>query len=79
LGGHLFNALGGKTVVIGVAKRPYEGAIALPVLRGASRAPLLVSAVGIDAIVAAEHVRHMHGNHRMPTMIKRADTLSRTR
>jgi deoxyribonuclease V len=65
------------TPVIGVAKTRFEGAAALEVVRGDSQRPLYVTAVGFDAAVAAEHVRTMHGEFRIPTLIKRADTLAR--
>ncbi len=76
LGARLHEALGG-TPVIGVAKRPFRDAPAIPVLRGASRTPLLVTAAGIDPRRAAEHVRAMHGAHRLPTLLRRVDRLCR--
>ena len=54
LGAHLATARGGATVVVGVAKTRYRGGAGLAVLRGSSRTPLWVSAVGIDAAHAAE-------------------------
>lgn len=77
LGAILFTELGESMPVVGVAKNPYRGQMACRVLRGDSRRPLYVSAVGIRQEDAAEHVREMHGKHRVPTMIKRADQLSR--
>jgi hypothetical protein len=35
--------------------------------------------VGIDVDVAAESVRRMHGAHRMPSLLTRADQLCRAR
>jgi deoxyribonuclease V len=63
--------------VIGVAKTRFEGATALEVVRGDSARPLYVTAVGFDEATAAEHVRTMHGEFRIPTLIKRADALAR--
>ena len=77
LGAHLYLALGGAMPVIGVAKTAFEGATALEVLRGGSAKPLFITAVGIDATTAAEHIRTMHGEHRIPTLLKRADQLAR--
>ncbi|HKO55214.1 MAG TPA: endonuclease V [Thermoanaerobaculia bacterium] len=74
LGAHLHAAVGG--IVIGVAKTRFGNA-GLPVLRGTSKTPLYVTAVGMDVRDAAEHVRAMHGASRIPTMIKRADRLGR--
>lgn len=79
LGAYLHAALGGTTAVIGVAKSRFAGATeAVPVLRGGSQRPLLVTAAGMDARVAARCIKAMHGEHRMPTLIKRADQLSRS-
>lgn len=77
LGKVLHDACG--TPVIGVAKTRFDGAAAIEVVRGDSTRPLYVTAVGFDAARAAEHVRAMHGEYRVPTLIKRADTLARNR
>jgi deoxyribonuclease V len=63
--------------VIGVAKTRFESATSLEVVRGDSTRPLYVTAVGFDEAAAAEHVRTMHGEFRIPALIKRADTLAR--
>jgi len=75
LGWHLHAARG--EIVIGVAKTRYAGAEAIEVIRGDSARPLFVTAVGIDAGVAADHVRAMHGEFRIPTLIRCADALAR--
>ena len=75
LGAHLHAAIG--TPIVGVAKTPYLSASAIEIVRGDSTRPLYVTAAGIDAADAAEHVRTMHGPFRIPTLIKRADTLAR--
>jgi deoxyribonuclease V len=77
LGGHLFSALGGQIAVVGVAKTRFVGAPAIPVLRGTSRSPLFVTSAGIPLDEAAAWVRQMHGRFRLPTLLKRADSLSR--
>jgi deoxyribonuclease V len=80
LGAHLFLALGGAVAVIGVAKSSYRGSShAIAVRRGTSARPVFVTAAGIDQAEAARIVAAMHGDHRVPTMLKRADALSRTR
>jgi deoxyribonuclease V len=77
LGARLHDALG--CPVIGLAKTRYRGAThALEVRRGASHAPLFVTAAGLDAAVAAAHVAAMAGPYRLPTLVKRADALCRT-
>jgi len=79
LGAHLHAALGGAVAVIGVAKSPLAGATsAIPVLRRGSRRPLFVTAAGMHVLVAADHIETMHGEHRIPTLLKRADQLSRS-
>ncbi len=78
LGAHLFESLGRRVPVVGVAKTAFAGATgAVEVRRGASKQPLFVTAAGIDAAVAADHVRAMHGPHRIPTLLRRVDHLCR--
>lgn len=78
LGSHVFDYYAGKLAVIGIAKTSYQGsAFALPVLRGDSHKPLFVTARGLPASEAAEHVKRMHGAHRVPTLCTRVDQLSR--
>jgi deoxyribonuclease V len=77
LGGHLHQALGGGAAVVGVAKRPFPGAPALPVIRGASKVPLFVSAAGMSVEEAAAHIAVMNGPYRIPTLLKRVDQLCR--
>ncbi len=66
-------------VVVGVAKNYFAGSDAIPVLRGASKSPLYVSALGASPEAWAEAVKIMHGPHRLPTLIKLADSLARGR
>jgi deoxyribonuclease V len=78
LGAHLYQALGGKVAVVGVAKTRFAGAgAAVEVVRGRSTRPLFITAVGMGAQKAAEHVRSMHGPDRIPTLLKRVDSLCR--
>jgi deoxyribonuclease V len=77
LGAHLYQALDPRPSVIGVAKTRYRDGIALPVARGDSHKPLYVTAVGLDPRQAAAQIQQMHGPHRIPTLIKRADQLAR--
>lgn len=78
LGAHLFHALDEEVSVIGVAKSPFKGAdYARQMYRGGSRRPLYITAAGMSLAHAEGCVRSMHGTHRLPTMLKRADTLSR--
>jgi deoxyribonuclease V len=79
LGAHLFETLGGSVPVVGVAKTRFASAAAArPVRRGGSDKPLFVSAAGMDLDDAAERVREMHGAYRIPSLLKRVDTLCRS-
>lgn len=80
LGARLHRALRGRTAVIGVAKNPfgvYQGQ--RRVVRGESQKPLFITGMGIDVDVAARCVQRMHGAHRVPTLLRRADQLCRTK
>ena len=77
LGQHLFEALGCRIPVIGVAKKHFKDVSALSVCRGVSRKPLYVTAAGMAAEEAAACIQAMHGAHRIPTLLKRVDLLAR--
>ena len=77
LGGYLFESLGEKTPVIGVAKTKFVTADAVEVFRGHSDRPLFVTAAGMHQTEAADLIRQMHGEHRLPTLLRLADQLSR--
>ncbi len=78
LGAHLWDELSREVAVVGVAKNPFRGSgFAERVLRGDSSRPLYVTAAGMDAERAAEHVRSMHGEYRVPTLLRRVDHLCR--
>lgn len=78
LGAHLFDALGRTVAVVGVAKTKFADASpAAPLLRGTSATPLYITAAGVALDDAVAHVRAMHGPHRIPTLIRRADRLCR--
>ncbi len=80
LGGHLYQALTKQVIVVGVAKTRFANATAaVSICRGASRAPLYVTAAGMPAVEAARLVQGMHGPFRIPTLLKRADQLCRQR
>jgi deoxyribonuclease V len=80
LGARLFEALGGATPVIGLAKTAYKGSeMARPVLRPGSAKPLFLTCVGLNEAHALELVAQLHGAHRWPTMVKRVDQLARGR
>lgn len=82
LGAHLYQALGEQIPVVGIAKTAFAGAdtcpLIAPVLRAGSRRPLYVSCVGADLQRTALEVQHLHGLHRIPSLLKQVDTLSRS-
>jgi deoxyribonuclease V len=78
LGKYLFDALGGRTPVIGVAKSRFKDIGAeYELYRGASNRPLYVTAEGIELDRAKAYIRSMHGKYRQPTLLKRVDQLCR--
>jgi len=78
LGKHLYNALGGKVTIIGVAKRPFKSTPkSCEVYRGQSAKPLYVTSEGIPFDIAKAHVSSMYGDFRIPDILKKADQLCR--
>jgi deoxyribonuclease V len=77
LGAHLYESLGRTIPVIGVAKTQFLSAPAACVKRGHSDKPLFVTAAGIDLEMAARYIEGMHGEHRLPTLLRRVDRLCR--
>ena len=78
LGAYLYESLERPIPVIGVAKNPFKDVSqATPLSRGASKRPLYITAIGIPIAQAVVNVIAMHGSHRLPTILKRADRLSR--
>jgi deoxyribonuclease V len=78
MGGFLWAALGELVPVVGVAKHPFRAnPAAIEVYRGGSKRPLFVTALGVDPQAAANDVQRMHGEHRLPTALKRVDRLCR--
>lgn len=80
LGVHIHETLAGRFPIVGVAKGPFHNNDrAIPVTRGASTRPLYITAIGIDADLAAEGVARMAGPHRIPAILKQVDRLTRSR
>lgn len=79
LGGHLYEKLDQKIPVIGVAKTNFATIQQLkrPLLRGESKNPLYITAIGMDVDEATVNIHNMHGEFRMPTLLKRLDGLTR--
>ena len=78
LGAYFYEQLPADSVVIGVAKNRFRDTThAAEVLRGESQRPLFVTSIGIDYAQAADLVKSMAGEHRLPTMLKSVDRLCR--
>jgi deoxyribonuclease V len=78
LGGHLFSSLGRRIPVVGIAKTRYRNDTwSIPVLRGGSRRPLFITSAGTQAREAADCVRRMHGDYRIPTVLNIVDRAAR--
>lgn len=79
LGAHLFEALRGRTAVVGLATSRFAGAEQWveQVARGDSTNPLWVTAAGVTLSEAVSGVKRMHGPHRIPTLVGRVAQLAR--
>jgi deoxyribonuclease V len=79
LGWHLYEALEHQVPVIGVAKTRYRPAeaVAIPLYRRGSQNPLWITTAGLDVEDAVMMVSSMHGDYRIPTMLKLADSRCR--
>ena len=79
LGGYLFEKLENKYPVIGVAKNLFSGIdIKMQAIeRGESKKRLYITAQGEDLDTAAQNIKSMHGEYRMPTLLRCLDQLSR--
>jgi len=79
LGGYLFEALEKKIPIIGIAKNNFSSPDdkRRAVLRGESKTPLHLTAMGIDVDDIKIKLEEMHGNYRIPTLLKKLDQLTR--
>ena len=79
LGGHLYNAIKNTIPIIGVAKTNFATIEKnkAAILRGKSTKPLFITSIGIDKEMAAEHIGSMHGDFRLPSILKLVDFYSR--
>jgi deoxyribonuclease V len=79
LGGHLYKALNETIPVIGVAKNDFKSLIhgKRLVYRGTSAKPLYITTLGMEMDLAAEHIKSMHGDFRIPTLLKQLDVLTK--
>ncbi len=78
LGMHLYAAIQQTTPIIGVAKRPFQNTPPeCAVLRAGSQSPLYVTSVGIALAEAKQKIATMHGDFRIPTVLKKVDQVCR--
>jgi exodeoxyribonuclease-5/deoxyribonuclease V len=79
LGAYLYDALQKRFSIIGVAKNDFATIIKnkRDVYRGASTRPLYVTAIGIPVDDAAGKIKLMHGNNRIPDLLKKLDMITR--
>ena len=79
LGQRLYDALEGRSIVIGVAKTRFQDTPATAeVYRGQSQNPLYVTAIGVGSPEAKRFIMEMQGENRIPTLLKRVDRLTRS-
>lgn len=79
LGGILYNELGNKFPVVGIAKNKFASTDQNRrlVYRGSSKNPLYVTATGISTDMVSEYVKNMHGAFRIPALLKKLDQFTR--
>jgi deoxyribonuclease V len=79
LGWHLFEKLGRKIPVVGVAKSQFfnNEKLTAGVLRGHSKKPLFVTSAGMETGEAAARIEAMHGAFRMPDVLRELDRLTK--
>lgn len=75
LGGYLFEALRQKIPIVGIAKTKFirNTTTVLEVFRGESKNPLFVSSIGMALDFAAQKTKEMHGDFRLPYLLKLMD------
>nr|WP_165763184.1 endonuclease V [Flavobacterium sp. AJR] len=79
LGGYTWKSLNEKIPIIGVAKTSFfrNKNTVREVFRGESIKPLYISSIGIDLYIAINKVKNMHGNFRIPTILKELDRITK--
>lgn len=81
LGGYLYEALKKQVPVVGIAKNE----LAAPdskrkaICRGESKTPLFLTTAGTEPESMVGNIKNMHGNFRIPSLLKRLDQLTRLR
>lgn len=75
LGKYLYQHLNEKIPIIGVAKKGFANnhKNVIPITRGESQNPLYITAIGTDLQQAADKIKNMHGEYRMPDLLRILD------
>lgn len=78
LGKYLYDHFQGSLNVVGVAKKGFIGlGDDHKVLRGNSQKPLYITSAGLDLLKVKRDIINMHGEYRIPTILKLADSMCR--
>lgn len=79
LGAYVYENIQPKVPVIGVAKSNFHQNLknVIPVFRGESNNPLYVTAIGAGLQQAAANIKRMHGEFRLPTVLKELDRITK--
>jgi deoxyribonuclease V len=78
LGQRLYEALAGRTAIVGVSTRSMPGMPAqFEVFREEEARPVIVTCAGIDLGAAKIRVRARHGKRRVPTLLKLVSRIAR--
>mgnify|MGYP006192411485 FL=1 len=79
LGAYLYESLNNKLPIIGVAKSKFYNNTknTIELVRGQSKNAIYISAIGIELDEAAKLINSMHGEFRLPNLIKQVDTETR--
>lgn len=75
LGGYLYETLNKEIPIIGVAKTSFQSnkETVVEVYRGESKNPLFISSIGYKLEDAAQDVKSMYGDFRIPFLLKLMD------
>jgi deoxyribonuclease V len=81
LGGYVWELLAKKIPIIGVAKNAFHSnkSSVVALYRGESKKPLYVSTIGIEIATAVTNLQKMHGDFRIPSILKELDTITKVK
>lgn len=75
LGAYLYQELNENIPILGIAKKGFHSLekLAIPITRGKSKKPLYITCLGGSLKDLAKKVKQMHGDFRIPTLLKILD------